>query len=139
MQISYNAFCLLVFSGQFYEKWVLDWESSIKLLLETVTYLATTVHNYNSRNSHVYHAETPTCIISVKFVTNIFAAEIFICINAAETSNYIIATETFTCVIATKRSTNIIVVESTTNIFAIEPQKLHNCNRSWHLHNCYRK
>ena len=111
MQISYNAFCLQIFSGQFYEKWVLDRERSIKLLLETVTYLATTVHNYNSRNSHAYQAETPTCISSAKIVTDIFAAEIFICINAAETSNSIITTETFTCVIATKRSTNIIVVE----------------------------
>ena len=139
MQTSYNAFCLLKFSGQFYEKWLLDRERSIKLLLETVTYLAKTVHNYNRRNNHVYHAETPTCMISVNIVTDIFAAEIFICINSAETSNCIIATETFTCVIATKRSTNIIVVESTTNVFAIEPQNLHNCNRRWHLYNCYRK
>ena len=80
-----------------------------------------------------------SCIISIKIVTHIFAAETFTCINAAETSNCIIATETVTCIIATKRSTNINVAESTTNIIAIEPQNLHNCNRRWHLHNCYRK
>ena len=66
--------------------------------------------------------ETPTCIISVKMVTYIFAAETyFICINTAGTSNCIIATETVTCIIATKRFTNINVAESMTNIIAIEP------------------
>ena len=79
--------------------------------------------------------ETPTCIISIKIITHIFAAETFICI----TSNYIIATETFTFITVTKRSTNICVAESTTNITAIEPQNLHNSNRHWHLHNCYGK
>ena len=138
MQIWHNAFCLLMFSSQFYEKWLLVRERNIKLLLETVTYIATTVHNGNSSNSHVHNAETPMCIISIKIVTNIFAAEIFTCINAAESSNCIITTETVPCVIATKRSTNIIVAESTTNIIAIEPQNLHNYNRRWHLHNCYR-
>ena len=39
--------------------------------------------------------ETPMCIISVKIVTHIFAAETFTCVNAAETSNCIIATVTY--------------------------------------------
>ena len=73
--------------------------------------------------------ETLTCIVSIKIVTQIFAAETFTCINAAETSN---------CIIATKRYTNINVAESTANIIAVEPQKLHNCNRRWHLHNSYK-
>ena len=77
--------------------------------------------------------ETTTCIISIKIVTHIFAAETCTCINAAERFNCIIATETVTCIIATKRSTNISVPESSTNITAIEPQNLHNCNRRWHL------
>ena len=42
MQIYYNAFYLLMFSGQFYEKWVSVRERNIKLLLETVKYIATT-------------------------------------------------------------------------------------------------
>ena len=68
--------------------------------------------------------ETPTCIISIKNVTYIFAAKIFTYINVAETSNCIIATETVTFITATKRSTNINVAESTTNKITIEPQNL---------------
>ena len=41
-------------SGQFYEKWVSVRERNIKLLLETVTYIATT--------------ETVTCIITIEIV-----------------------------------------------------------------------
>ena len=41
-------------AGQFYEKWVSVRERSIKLLLETVTYIATT--------------ETVTCIITTEIV-----------------------------------------------------------------------
>ena len=41
-----------MFSGQFYEKWVSVGERNIKLLLETITYIAT--------------AETVTCIITIK-------------------------------------------------------------------------
>ena len=47
-----------MFVGQFYEKWMLVIERNIKLLLETVTYIASRnshLHNYN-RNSHVHHA-----------------------------------------------------------------------------------
>ena len=55
--------------------------------------------------------ETPTCIILIKIVTHIFAAEIFTGISVAETSNCIIATETVTFITATKRSTNISVVQ----------------------------
>ena len=100
-------------------------ERNIKLLLEAVTYMATT--------------ETATCIITIEIVTHIFAAETFTYVSVAETSNCIIATKTVTFMTATKRSTNISVAESTTNIIAIEPQNLHNCNRCWHLRNCYRK
>ena len=64
--------------------------------------------------------ETPTCIISIKIVAHIFAAEIFTGISVAETSNCIIATETVTFIIRTKRYTNLSVAESTTNIIAIE-------------------
>ena len=53
----YDALCLLMLSDQFYEKWVSVRERNIKLLPETVTYIATTshLHNYN-RNSHVHNA-----------------------------------------------------------------------------------
>ena len=46
-----------MFSGQFYEKWVSVRERNVKLILETVTYIATTsqLHNYN-RNNHVHNA-----------------------------------------------------------------------------------
>ena len=54
MQSWYNAFCLLMFSCQFYEKWVSVRERNIRLLLETVTYIATT--------------ETVTCIITIEIV-----------------------------------------------------------------------
>ena len=43
-----------MFSGQFYEKWVSVREMNIKLLLETVTYIATT--------------KTVTCIITIEIV-----------------------------------------------------------------------
>ena len=43
-----------MFSGQFYEKWVSVEERNIKLLLETITYIATT--------------ETVTCIITIEIV-----------------------------------------------------------------------
>ena len=46
-----------MFSGQFYEKWVSVREMNIKLLLETVTYIATT--------------ETATCIITIEIVVRI--------------------------------------------------------------------
>ena len=128
-------------------------ERNIKLLLETVTYTATTktvicittieivmcIIHHRKYYLHDCNRHSRTCIVSIQIVTHIFAAETFTCINVAETSNCIIATETVTCIIARKRSTNITVAENTTNIIAIEPQKLHNCNRHWHLHNCYRK
>ena len=90
-------------------------ERNIYLLLEAVTYMATT--------------ETATCIITIKNVTHIFASEIFTNISVAESSNCIVATKTVISITITKRSTNII---------AVEPQNLRNCNRRWHLYNCYR-
>ena len=48
-----------MFSGRFYEKRLSVRERNMKMLLETVTYLAikekTLLHNYN-RNSHVHNA-----------------------------------------------------------------------------------
>ena len=108
-----------MFSGQFYEKWVPVRERNIKLLLETVRYIARTGHLPIEIVMYIMHCrnttcmivtETSTCIISIKIVTHIFAADTFTCINGAETSNYIISTKTGTCIIA------------------IEPQKLHNCS-----------
>ena len=82
--------------------------------------------------------EIPTCIISIKIVTHVFAAEMFTGISVAETSNCIIDTKTVTFVNAIKRSTNISVAESTNNIIAIEPQNLHNCHKNCHPHICCR-
>ena len=47
-----------MFSGQFYEKWLSVREGNVKLLLETVTYIAIKerhLDNYN-RHSHVHKA-----------------------------------------------------------------------------------
>ena len=140
MQSWYNAFCLLMLSSQLYEKWVSVRERNIKLLHETVTYIATT-----ETVTSITAIEIVICIMHCRkyylhdcnkgshlhsFNKNCDPHICYICINAAETSN---------CIIATKISTSINVAESTTNIVAIEPQKLHNCNSRWHLHNCYRK
>ena len=109
-----------MFSGQFYEKRLSVREKNMKLLLETVTYIAIHLYNYN-RNSHcknttcIIATETPSCIITVKIGTHIFAAETVTCICAAEISNCIIATETVTCIIVTEISTNIPVTESITS------------------------
>ena len=138
-----------MFSGQSYEKQVSVRERNVKLLLETVTYIAPTshLHNCNRNSMCIMHCsttcmivtETSTCITSIKIVFHVFVADAFTCINGGETFNCIISTETVTCIFAMKRSTKINVAESTTDIIAMEPQKLHNCNRCWHLHNCYRK
>ena len=119
MKIWYNVLCLLMLSGQFYEKWVSVRERNINLLLETVTYTATTETVTCITTIEIvmcimhcrkyYLHDCNMCIISIKIVTHIFAAETFTCINAAETSNCIIATKTVTCIIAIKRSTNIYV------------------------------
>ena len=79
--------------------------------------------------------ETPTCIISIKIVTQIFAAERFTRISVAETFNCIIATETVTFIITRIRSTNISVaeIESTTNIIAI---KLKTCKNGTDIGTC---
>ena len=80
--------------GQFHEKWVSVREKNIKLLLETVNYIAIIetvtciitivtvmcimhLHNCN-RDSHLP-------IITIKIVTHIFAVETVTCISAAET------------------------------------------------------
>ena len=50
-----------MFSGQFYEKWVSVGKRNVKLLLETITYIART--------------ETVTCIITIETVTCIITIE----------------------------------------------------------------
>ena len=100
----YNAF---YFSGQFYEKWMSVRERNINLLLEAVTYMATTetatciitieivMCIMHCRKYHLHDCNRgSTCKIPIKIFTHIFAAEIFTGISGAETSNCIIATET---------------------------------------------
>ena len=117
-----------MFSGQFYEKRLSVRERNMKLLLETVTYIAIkerltciitieTVmcimhcrkyHQHNcSRNSHLDN--------HIKIVTHIFAAKTITCICAAETSNCITATETVTSITVTEKPNNIQATESTTS------------------------
>ena len=44
-------------SDQFYEKWISVGERNIKLLLDTVPYIATTSHHHNyNRNSYAHNA-----------------------------------------------------------------------------------
>ena len=48
------AFCLLMFSGQFYKKWISVRERNIKLLLETVIYIAT-IQKCREKSSKTVH------------------------------------------------------------------------------------
>ena len=140
MQIWYNALYLLMLSSQFYEKWLSVRERNIKLLLETVTYIATTetvtcittielvMCIMHCRKYYLHHCNRGIHLHSFnKNVSHIFAAETFTCINVAKTSN---------CIVATKRSTK--KNESNPNITAIEPQKLNNCYRKCQLHSSNR-
>ena len=133
-----------MFSGQFYEKWVSVRESSMKLLLETVTCIITIetvmcimqcrkyhLHNCN-KDSHLCNY-CRNCHPLIRLFTY-YAAETSNYIISTKTVTCIIATETLTCIIATERSTNITVTESTTCIIAIECQ-LHSSNRNCHLQN----
>ena len=117
-----------MFSGQFYEMRLSVRERNMKLLFETVTYIAikerltciitieTVICIMHCRKYHLHYCtETPICIITKKIVTRVFATETVSCICAAETSNCITATGTGTCIIATERSTNTPVTESTTS------------------------
>ena len=45
-----------MFSGQFYEKWMSVRERNIKLLLETVTYIAIKESHLHNYDSHVHNA-----------------------------------------------------------------------------------
>ena len=98
------------------------------LLLENVTYMTikervtciittnTVMCIMHCRKDHLHNCNrTPICIITIKIVTHIIAAETVTCICAAETPNCITATETVTCIIVTERSTNIAITESTTS------------------------
>ena len=119
--------CFLV---NFMKKDVQSWKRDIKLLLETVTYIAKSetitcitycrkyhLHNCN-RESHLHNYK--------KNYHHIVAAETFTGISAAETSNCMIATEIVTCMIATGTSTNITdrkyhrIARDVTCIIAIE-------------------
>ena len=55
--------------------------------------------------------QTLICIITIKIVAHMFAAEALTCICA---DNCITTTETVTCIIVTERSANIPVTESNT-------------------------
>ena len=95
-----------MFSSQFYEKSVSVKKLNVKLLLETVTYIAITVKCIilYCRKYHLHNCNrAPTGIITIKIVTHIFAAETVTCVSVAETCNCIIATETVTCITATER------------------------------------
>ena len=104
-------------------------EMSMKLFLETVTYIA-----IKERVTPIITIETVTCLMHYRKYhlhncgrdSNLhnYAAETVTCICAAETSNCIIATETVTCITATERSTNITVTESTASKPAKMQQKL---------------
>ena len=86
-----------MFSFQFYEKWVSVRERNIKLLLESVTYIAITeTVTCILQQKQLCTAESTTCIIAtvtpicintIKIVTNIFDDETATYISAAETSN----------------------------------------------------
>ena len=86
-----------MFFCQFYEKWVSVRERSIKLLIESVTYIAITETVTcilqekqlctAESTTCIVALETPTCINIIKIVTHIFDAETVTCISAAETSN----------------------------------------------------
>ena len=76
-------------------------ERNIKLLLETVAYIATTetvtciitketimcIKHYRKYHLHNCNRDPPPCIITIKVVTHIFAAEIGTYISAAEHCN----------------------------------------------------
>ena len=123
MQIWCNAFCLLMFSGQFYEKWVSVRERNIKLLLETVTYIATT--------------ETVTCIITIEIVMCIMHCRKYYlhdCNRDSHVHNFNKNCHTHIC------CRNFHLHKCCRNF------SLHNCNRNthlricnkhWHLHNYY--
>ena len=115
MQIWYNTLCLLMLSGQFYEKWVSVWERNIKLLLETVTYIATT--------------ETVTCIN---------AAETSNCIVARERVTYIIATKRSTNIDVAESTTNITAIEPQKLHNCNRCWHLHNCYIKYQLHSSNR-
>ena len=79
-----------MFSCQFYEKWVTVRERNIKLLLESVTYVAITETITcilqekqlctAESTSCIVATETPTCINTIKIVTPTFDAETVTCI-----------------------------------------------------------
>ena len=114
-------------------------ERNIKLFLETVVCIVitetvtpiitteTVLCIMHCRKYHLHKARTSK--ITIKIVTHIFAAETATCISEAETSNYIIATETVTCIIATEPQ----------NLHNCKRRHLHNCYRKLHSskRNCH--
>ena len=102
-------------------------ERNMKLLLETVTYIAikesvtciTTIETvmcimHCKNTTCIITREAPICIITVIITTHIFAAETVTCLCVVEIFN-IVATDTVTCIIVTEKSANIHVTESTTS------------------------
>ena len=85
--------------GQFYEKWVSVREKNIKLLLETVNYIAITetvtciitietvmyIMHWRKYHLHNCNRDSHLPIITITIVTHIFAVETVTCISAAET------------------------------------------------------
>ena len=120
-----------MFSGQFYEKRLSVREWNMKLLLQTVAYIAIKV-----RVTYIVIIERVVCIMFCKIPQNchphICCRNCHLHVCAARISNFMIATETVTWIIVTERSNSIPVTE-------VLAHNLHKCNRRCHLHNCHRK
>ena len=114
MQTCYNALYFLVN----FMKIGCQLEKNMTLLLETVTYIVIlervtciiTIDNQFQQMAYLHN-----CIITIKVVTHVFAAETVTSICAPEISHCITATETVTCITVTERSNNIPITESTTS------------------------
>ena len=79
-----------MFSCQFYEKWVSVRERNIKLLLESVTYIAVTeTVNCILQEKQLRTAESTTCIVATETPT---------CKNITKTATLIFNAETVTCI-----------------------------------------
>ena len=101
-------------SGQFYEKRLSVRERNMKLLPETVTYLA-----IKERVTCIITIETLMCIMHYRKYHLHNCSRDFHLHNYNKIVTHIVAAETVTvtviCIIGTERSTNISVIESTTS------------------------
>ena len=107
---------LLMLSGQFYEKWASVRERKIKLLLETVTCIATT--------------ETVTCITTIEIVMCIIHCRKYYLHDCNRDSHLHSFSKNFHPQIYCR---NFHLQKWCRNF------QLHNCNRKSHLHNCNKK